>query len=274
MKHIASLSYGKDSLAMLEAIHRLGYPLDEIVHVEIWATDTISANLPPVVEFKRHADKIIKERYGLDVRHVCATNDDGGKRTFEQCFYGVPSRRKKKEFEGKILGFPMLYGRWCLKALKLSAMPKHGADEIQYVGIAADETARINNKNNAGCVLPLVDIGWTEADAMQWCRENDIVSPAYETSFRDGCWFCPCQDINSLRALRRDWPDLWALMLKWDNDSPITFRAEGLTLHDYDRRFALEDAGLLNPEKAFRWKSLDILEKQQRLWEDGDQQCK
>lgn len=39
MKHIASLSYGKDSLAMLEAIHRLGYPLDEIVHVEIWATE-------------------------------------------------------------------------------------------------------------------------------------------------------------------------------------------------------------------------------------------
>lgn len=92
MKHIASLSYGKDSLAMLEAIHRLGYPLDEIIHVEIWATDTISANLPPVVEFKRHADKIIKERYGLDVSHMCATNEDGSKRTFEQWFYRIPPR--------------------------------------------------------------------------------------------------------------------------------------------------------------------------------------
>ena len=269
-EHIASLSYGKDSLAMLEAIHRLGYPLDEIVHVEIWATDTISANLPPVMEFKKHADKIIKERYGLEVRHVYATNEDGSKRTFEQVFYSVPSRRKNKKYDGLCLGWPMLRGRWCLKALKLSAMPKHGADEIQYVGIAADETARINNKNNASCVLPLVDIGWTEADAMQWCRENDIVSPAYETSFRDGCWFCPCQDINSLRALRRDWPDMWTLMLKWDKDSPITFKIDRLTVHDYDRRFALEDAGLIDRSRTFRWKSLDILEKQQRLWEGGD----
>ena len=274
MKHIASLSYGKDSLAMLEAIHRLGYPLDEIVHVEIWATDTISANLPPVVEFKRHADKIIKERYGLDVRHVCATNDDGSKRTFEQWFYRTPPRRKKKKYDGLYLGWPMVLGRWCLRALKLEAMPKHEADETWYVGIAADETDRINNGQNADKSMPLVDIGWTEADAMQWCRENDLVSPAYETSFRDGCWFCPCQNIDSLRALRRDWPDLWALMLKWDKDSPMDFTPDGKDVRDYDRRFALEDAGLIDRSRAFRWKSLDILEKQQRLWEGGDQQCK
>lgn len=270
MKHIASLSYGKDSLAMLEAIHRLGYPLDEIIHVEIWATDTISANLPPVVEFKRHADRIIKERYGLDVRHVYATNEDGSKRTFEQMFYSVPSRRKKKEFEGKILGFPMLYGRWCLKELKLKAFPKNDGELVEYVGIAADETKRINNSQNASKSLPLVDIGWTEADAMAWCAEHDLVSPAYTSGNRDGCFFCPCQNTNSLRLLRHDWPDLWALMLQWDNDSPITFRAEGLMLHDYDRRFALEDMGLIDPSGPFRWKSLDVLEKQQRLWEGGD----
>ena len=169
MRHIASLSYGKDSLAMLEAIYRLGYPLDEIVHVEIWATDTISANLPPVIEFKRRADRIIKERYGLEVRHVCATNDDGSKRTFEKMFYRVPPRRKNKKYDGLCLGWPMLRGRWCLRALKLSAMPKHGADEVWYIGIAADETARINNDNNAGSVMPLVDIGWIESDAMAWC---------------------------------------------------------------------------------------------------------
>ena len=270
MKHIASLSYGKDSLAMLEAIHRLGYPLDEIIHVEIWATDTISANLPPVVEFKKHADKIIKERYGLDVRHVCATNDDGSKRTFEQWFYRTPPRRKKKKYDGLYLGWPMVIGRWCLRALKLEAMPKNGADETLYVGIAADETDRINNGQNADKSMPLVDIGWTEADAMQWCRENDLVSPAYETSFRDGCWFCPCQNIDSLRALRRDWPDLWALMLKWDKDSPIDFTPDGKNVRDYDRRFALEDAGLIDRSRTFRWKSLDILEKQQRLWEGDD----
>ena len=67
MQHILSLSYGKDSLACLGAIEELGWPLDRIVHAEIWATDTIPADLPPMVEFKANADKIIKERWGIDL---------------------------------------------------------------------------------------------------------------------------------------------------------------------------------------------------------------
>lgn len=72
-EYVLSLSYGKDSLACIEAIKRLGYPLDRIVHAEIWATDTIPADLPPMVEFKNKARKIIKDRYGIEVEHVCAT---------------------------------------------------------------------------------------------------------------------------------------------------------------------------------------------------------
>lgn len=51
-QYILSLSYGKDSLACLAAIEALGWPLDRIIHAEVWATDTISADLPPMVEFK------------------------------------------------------------------------------------------------------------------------------------------------------------------------------------------------------------------------------
>ena len=265
MRHIASLSYGKDSLAMLEAIHRLGYPLDEIVHVEIWATDNISANLPPVVEFKRHADQIIKERYGMDVRHMCAINEDGSKRTFEQVFYHVPKNRKRVEYEGAIMGFPMVKGRWCVKELKARAMPT-GKDVVCYVGIAADETARINNTQNAGKTLSLVDIGWTEADAMAWCMEHDLVSPTYATSKRDGCWFCPCQGVEQLRYLRKHYPDLWEILLKWDSDSPVSFDANWHTVHEYDKRFALEDMGLIDKDKRFRWRMIEMPYRQQKLW--------
>ena len=64
-EHILSLSYGKDSLACLGAIEQLGWSLDRIVHAEVWATDTIPADLPPMVEFKAKADKIIKQRRAL-----------------------------------------------------------------------------------------------------------------------------------------------------------------------------------------------------------------
>lgn len=74
MTHILSLSYGKDSLACLEACKLLGYPIDRVIHAEVWATDTIPADLPPMVEFKKKADKIIKDRYGLTVEHIVATS--------------------------------------------------------------------------------------------------------------------------------------------------------------------------------------------------------
>lgn len=72
-QYIASLSYGKDSLAMLHVITDiLKQPLDRIITADVWATDTIPADLPPMVEFKEKADRIIKERWGIEVEHVCA----------------------------------------------------------------------------------------------------------------------------------------------------------------------------------------------------------
>lgn len=71
-EYVLSLSYGKDSLACLAAIEELGWPLDRIVHAEVWATDTIPADLPPMVEFKAKADEIINKRWGIAVEHICA----------------------------------------------------------------------------------------------------------------------------------------------------------------------------------------------------------
>lgn len=72
-QYVLSLSYGKDSIACLEAIKLLGLPLDRIVHAEVWATEDIHADLPPMVAFKEKADRIILDRYGIRVEHICAT---------------------------------------------------------------------------------------------------------------------------------------------------------------------------------------------------------
>ena len=129
MQHILSLSYGKDSLACLGAIEQLGWPLDRIVHAEIWATDTIPADLPPMVEFKAKADKIIKERWGIKVEHY------RGNCTFEQGFYWERGRTgRKTKFDGRIYGWPMQRGQWCLQRLKLPALKKcKPKDAIEYI---------------------------------------------------------------------------------------------------------------------------------------------
>ena len=249
-QHVLSLSYGKDSLACLGAIEELGWPLDRIVHAEVWATEDIPADLPPMVEFKAKADAIIKERWGIEVEHVRA------KRTYDECFYLICNGTGSK-FGGKIYGFPYRMGQWCNSRLKMAALNKgKQKNDVSYLGIAADEPGRFHNLSDTKR-SPLVEAGWTEADCRRWCEENDLLSPIYTTAARGGCWFCHNQGIGQLRLLRRNYPEYWALMLKWDLDSPVTFKADGRTVHDFDRRFQMEDEGLIDPKAPFRWDSLD-----------------
>ena len=253
-EHILSLSYGKDSLACLGAIEELGWPLDRIVHAEVWATDKIPADLPPMVEFKKKADKIIKERWGIEVEHVRS------RRTYQDCFYmicGKSGRQAKSKCAGSIYGWPFQRGPWCNSRLKQHVLEKLPKNAMQYVGIAADEPGRFHvlreNKTS-----PLVEAGWTERDCWEWDEKNGLLSPTYTTATRGGCWFCHNQGVGQLRLLRKHYPDLWALMLKWDNDSQVTFKADGHTVHDFDRRFQLEDDGLISPDDSvFRWEMLD-----------------
>lgn len=258
MEHILSLSYGKDSLACLGAIEQLGLPLDRIIHAEIWATDTIPADLPPMVEFKAKADQIIKERYGITVEHVCCTNIDGVKKdkvSYQDGFYHVLTSGK---YSGNIKGFPMQQGQWCQK-LKVRTFDKflRGSNIVRYIGIAKDEPRRFHNLNDKN-KSPLVMADWTEKMCYDWCLKNDLLSPIYENTLRGGCWFCHCQPVEQLRLLRKNYLDLWELLLKWDNDSPVPFRSDGRTVHDFDKRFALEDDGILLPnDTAFRWSYLD-----------------
>ena len=128
---------------------------------------------------------------------------------------------------------------------------------VQYLGIAADEPKRIKRHSVPGKVLPLVDIGWEESYCRKWCEENDLLSPIYVTSMRGGCWFCHNQGVDQLRLLRKNYPDLWALLMKWDLDSPVTFKSDGHTVHDFDKRFALEDEGIVKATDRWSWSYLD-----------------
>ena len=80
---------------MLDVIFSRGLPLDRITTTDVWATDTISANLPPMEEFKARMDERIWHLYRVDVEHLCARNKDGSKKTYEQMFYHVPVRRSQ-----------------------------------------------------------------------------------------------------------------------------------------------------------------------------------
>ena len=255
MEHIACISYGKDSLAMLEVIHRHKLPLDRIVHVSLMATHSIPADYPEVVEWKAKANKIIESRYGIQVETLTSEY------SYEDLFYRVPPRSTKNmSMEGQIRGFPSLRSNWCTQDLKVKEMRKL-RNSVQYIGIAVDEPkrhAQLSEKLRS----PLVEFNVTEPECYKICEELGLLAPTYLQSKRSGCWFCHAQPIAQLRILRHQYPDLWRLLLKWDADSPIPFRhgkRHGThTVKNFDERFYLEDLGVLDMhDKAFKWAKME-----------------
>lgn len=177
-----------------------------------------------------------------------------------------------KSSKWDIYGFPVSLNRkgaWCQK-LKIRFLdgptPRGGKNIVEYLGIAADEPKRFGQLSERKRA-PLVEFGIEEGLCGLFCQYEGILAPSYETSCRDGCWMCHNQGVNQLRQLRKNYPDLWALLLKWDTDSPVNFKPDGHTVHDYDRRFQMEDEGLLFPDdKVFRWSMLDAGDLNYRLF--------
>ena len=132
IEHVARISHGKDSLKMVDVIITRGLPLDRVTTTDVWATDTIRAELPDVLIAKERIEEWLWQKYRINVDHLCARNKDGSKRTYEQMFYHVPQRRSQsvqveRERErdglqpGSIRGFPDLWNKWCQSDLKRNA---------------------------------------------------------------------------------------------------------------------------------------------------------
>ena len=241
MEYIASLSYGKDSLYMLEIIHKNNLPLDRIIHASIMATPTISADLPEMVDFKIKADEIILKKYGIKVEHISSSV------SYEENFYRKKTHKNTNPKNiGKIYGFPYLNKHWCNPILKMQVLNKFNKRGIhQYVGYAIDEKDKkrqdlisnyIAGDSKFNGTYPLVDFKITEKECFDWCDENELLSPIYKNTLRGGCWFCHFKPLQQLYDLKTNFPEYWKLMLKWDLDSPISFK-DKFTLHDLDKRF-------------------------------------
>ena len=236
MRHILSCSWGKDSAAA--AIVRMEHnePIDEIVYCRIMFDENTSAELPAHEDWiYSHAIPLMERRYGLKTTVVQSD------RTYCEQFY---TKYQKGKRIGNIYGFPFLRGPWCndrLKTRPIRRWAKSVGEYVSIVGIAADEPKRIQRALDKGQILPLVEHGITEAQAMEICRKHDLLSPAYNGGrCRLGCWFCHNQRISELRRLRSEHPELWARMLELDADSPVTFKPSA-TVTDFDERFASEE---------------------------------
>ena len=243
-KHIMCISGGKDSTASAILAIKHGEPLDLAVYCEVMFDQKTSGEVPEHREFVYNRLIPYLEDKGVPVSVV------GGK-SYLDCFYQKIQKSKDKEKNGKYWGFPI--GGHCYVNRDCKTRPMHRffkenglENAIQYVGIAADETIRLERLRGTKMVSLLEKYGYTEAMAAELCRQEGLYSPAYEYSDRNGCWFCPNCKIKEFAEFKRRHPDLWQRLLdlgKTDNLISVGFRY-GMTIEEVDQEISMQAAQL------------------------------
>ena len=106
--------------------------------------------------------------------------------------------------KGKVFGFPPPVTGMCtfrnyskIKAIKSCNVGQYA---YQDIGIACDEPKRQGQLTDKLRSI-LVEMGYTEEMAWEFCRDRNLLSPHYKYEKRDGCVLC----INSTKAARNRW---------------------------------------------------------------------
>ena len=240
-----SFSGGKDSTAMLLHMMEIGEHIDEVINVDT------GMEFPAMYE---HIDRVRKvvEEHGIKMTILRAPY------TFEQLMTEkVVKSDKWGDYHG--YGWPSMAIRWCTRHLKLDVMNKHlrglreEYDLVQCIGLAADEFKRLDRAHNQqeGHRHPLAEWGWTERDALEYCKSLGYDwGGLYDKFDRVSCWCCPLQGINELRMLYSDYPELWAELQRLDDKLALVREGDNKVVsvkfrHDYSvtdltKRFARE----------------------------------
>ena len=136
--HIASCSFGKDSLATILLALEHGEPLDEAVYCEVMFDKRTSGEVPEHRAFIYETALPRLERLGIPVRVLRSD------KTYLDLFAGTVTRGPKK---GLRRGFPLCGHCYVQRDCKLRPIRRYNRtltpDTVQYVGIASDEPVRL-----------------------------------------------------------------------------------------------------------------------------------
>lgn len=246
MIHIASCSFGKDSIATILLALENNEPLDRVVFCEVMFDHArnISGEIPEHIEWIYSTAIPKLEAMGVKVDVVKSERD---------YLYFFANAVGGGRFEGKFYGFPI--GGRCLinRDCKVAPIKRYLAEKagscrkvrkniVQYIGIALDEPKRLQRLGGNKISL-LAKYGYTEEMARAKCEQYGLLSPIYSFSSRGGCWFCPNQSIGQFCDLRRRHPELWEELRKLSTTPNLCSYGFkwGLTLPEVEVRMNFED---------------------------------
>lgn len=239
-QYVASVSFGKDSLAMLLILLETGAPLDEVIFYDTG------------MEFKAIYDTRDRVVPMLEAAGVKYTE----LRPQNPFLYDMLERPVFSGKKGHHAGYGWCGGRcrWGTE-LKTRTIDKHvtGA-AVHYVGIAKDEPERIA-RLALPKVAPLAEWKMTEADCLQYCYERGFYweenrTRLYEILDRVSCWCCANKNKKELRNIYRHLPEYWERLkeIQARLERPMKkYKSKKYgeygNLFDLERVFAAEEGG-------------------------------
>ena len=216
-KYVVACSGGKDSIATILISLEKNEPLDEVTWVEVMFDKETSGEVPEHRDFIYNSLKPFCEENGIrfTVLHSPKTYED----VFHQTF-------KRGKNNGKKYGFARGRGCFVNRECKLKAFREYkrqqGSNIVFYVGIAADEPKRLKRLNNKKEVSLLAKYGISENAAFQLCKKYNLLSPVYEISRRNGCWFCPYVKDKELLHFLKNNGDKFDKLIEWEKENNLS----------------------------------------------------
>lgn len=172
--------------------------------------------------------------------------------TFDYLMFEHKVNRRNPKYRGNGnlgYGWAGSMSRWCTSKLKTDVFNRYFKklrneyNLIRCIGIAADETERMEREHNKNESHrhPLIEWDWSEKDCLDYCYSNGYDwEGLYEIFERVSCWCCPIQPLESLRKLRKNFPELWEELKDMDRRTWQKFRADS-SVDELEIRFQLEE---------------------------------
>lgn len=199
MKYIASVSFGKDSLAMLLRLIEENKPLDEVVFYDTGMEFECIYNL---------RNKILPLLEAHNIKYT----ELKPKETFLYTMFEKPVKKRNGTI-GK--GYSWCGGRcrWGTTE-KLKAIEKHCKGNYEYVGIAYDEQNRLSKERKGNKLFPLAEWEMTEKDCLEYCYNkgynwNEDGIELYSILDRVSCWCCCNKNLKELENYYKYLPKYW-----------------------------------------------------------------
>lgn len=227
MKYYASVSFGKDSLAMLLKIIELKMPLDEVIFYDTGMEFQSIYNI---------RDKIKKLLYEKNIKYT----ELRPKETF---LYTMFEKPVKKRNGTTVKGYSWCGGRcrWGTTE-KLKAIERYCKSNYEYVGLAYDEQQRLNKQRNGNKLFPLAELKMTEKDCLDYCYQkgynwNENGVELYKILDRVSCWCCSNKNLKELENYYKYLPKYWNKLkiLQTKTDRPMKYNK--YSVFDLENKF-------------------------------------